>query len=87
MGGVTDFERFSSLLSPLEFSVLKVLWKQDSARVRQIYDKLKSSQKVALSSVAVILDRLFEKGLVNRKVETGRGGLRYVYLQHKMLTK
>ncbi len=72
----TDFE---SLLSPLEGDVLKVLWPDRRMRVRHIYEKLKPSRDVALSSVAVILDRLFEKGVVDREIETGRGGIRYVY--------
>lgn len=73
---VTDF---SSLLSPLEADVLKVLWPNKSMRVRDIHTKLRPKRKVALSSVAVILDRLHSKGVVARKVETGRGGVRYIY--------
>lgn len=71
---VTDFD---SLLSPLEQDVLRVLWPKKELRVREIHAKLKS--KVALSSVAVILDRLFDKGIVTRKIETARGGARYIY--------
>lgn len=68
---------FKSLLSPLEKDVLQVLWPSRQLRVREIHGKLK--RKVALSSVAVILDRLHSKGVVTREVETGRGGVRYVY--------
>ena len=71
---VADFE---SLLSPLENDVLRVLWPDRKMRVREIHGKLK--QKVALSSVAVILDRLHDRGIVARKVETARGGVRYLY--------
>ena len=72
----TDFE---SVLSPLEQDVLKVLWPDRMLKVRNIYEKLRPGRKVALSSVAVILDRLFQKGIVDRKIETGRGGVRYLY--------
>ena len=68
---------FDSLLSPLEKDVLLVLWPDRKMRVREIHGKLK--KKVALSSVAVILDRLHDKGVVSRKVETARGGVRYLY--------
>lgn len=68
---------FNSLLSPLEGDVLKVLWPDKQLRVREIHEKLKS--KVALSSVAVICDRLHDQGIVGRKIETARGGVRYVY--------
>ena len=73
---VTNFE---SVLSPLENDALKVLWPNKSMRVRDIYNKLKGNRRVALSSVAVILDRLHEHSVVTRIAETGRGGVRYVY--------
>jgi len=71
--------RFDELLSPLEADVLRVLWPDKQLKVRQIYDALKHKRKVALSSVAVILDRLHEKNIVSRNVETARGGMRYIY--------
>ena len=68
---------FGEVLSPLERNVLQVLWPNKELRVREIHSKLKS--KVAISSVAVICDRLNNKGIVARKVETARGGARYIY--------
>ena len=70
---------FEAVLSPLENDVLKVLWPDRSMRVRDIYGRLKNRRKVALSSVAVILDRLHDKNVVTRTSETGRGGVRYIY--------
>ncbi len=72
-------------LSPLEQEVLTVLLNKKKARVRDIFSVLKTKKKVALPSIAVMLDRLFEKGLVERRVEQARGGLRYVYCPSKML--
>ncbi len=77
---VTDF---GALLSPLEQDILKQLWPSKKLRVRQIYDILKSSRKLALSSVAVLLDRLHDKGIVGREIESARGGLRYIYFSNK----
>lgn len=68
-----------AVLSPLENDVIKILWKRDSMRVREIYSILRRRRKVALTSVAVILDRLYEKKLVTRKIATGRGGEHYIY--------
>lgn len=65
--------------SSLEQDVLTILWKKPSMRVRDIYNVLKNKRKVALSSVAVILDRLHKRGIVTRTVEKARGGVRYVY--------
>jgi len=70
---------FDAMLSPLEQDILKVIWPDRKLRVRQIYDKLKGQRKLALSSVAVLLDRLHDRGVVKRNVETGRGGVRYIY--------
>lgn len=68
------------LLSPLESDILKILWNEKEVRVRDVYDKLKNKRKVALTSVAVILDRLYKKKLVIRSVQVGRGGHHYIYL-------
>ena len=80
----TDMKRIDSkknidVLSPLESDVLNELWPDKNLRVRDIYQRLRKERKVALTSVAVILDRLFEKGVVDRRIESARGGLRYVY--------
>ena len=76
----TDFD---SVLSPLESDVLSLLWPNRKLKVRNIYESLKPTRKVALSSVAVILDRLYQKGIVDRQIETGRGGVRYIYFPLK----
>ena len=68
------------VLSPLEADVISILWKKENGmRVRDIYSILKSKRQVALTSVAVILDRLHEKKLVKRSIERGRGGEHYIY--------
>lgn len=71
------------VLSPLEGDVLNVLWPDRQMRVRDIYRLLRKERKVALTSIAVILDRLFGKGVVDRKIEPARGGLRYMYFPKK----
>ena len=67
------------VLSPLERDILCIIWPNKSLRVRQIYEKLKCKRKLALSSVAVLLDRLHARGVVSRKIEKAQGGTRYVY--------
>lgn len=68
-----------SFVSEIESEILEVLWGSGKADSRLIHEKLKASEGVAHSTVAVYLDRLHSKGLVERKVETGRGGLHYIY--------
>lgn len=66
-------------LSPLESQILKVLWSRKKSRVRDIYTIVRKRRKVALTSVAVLLDRLHKKGLVKRDIGSGRGGFYYTY--------
>lgn len=68
-----------TLLSPLEADVLEILWKKKDIRVRELHNILKKKRKVALTSIAVILDRLYKKRLVKRTAEPGRGGHHYIY--------
>ena len=82
-------------VGPLEKAILEVLWKKKHAKVREIYDILKNNNKIAHTSVAVLLDRLHEQKLVTREVESCRGGYRYIYcpvskkedFQKQMLSK
>lgn len=80
-------------LGQLEQEIMNVLWQEKQARVREIYDKVKKKTKIAHTSVAVLLDRMHEKKVVSRRIETCKGGYRYIYcpvsdkeeLQHAML--
>ncbi len=66
-------------LSPLESKVLAKLNELGGGGTRDIYFGLKDKKKFALTSVAVILNRLYEKGLVERKMKSCRGGIKYLY--------
>ncbi len=68
-----------AFLGPLESKVLNALWKKESAKVRDLHLILKKDNKVALTSVAVMLDRLHKKRLVKRKALPGKGGYHYIY--------
>jgi len=74
-----DKKGMQSFLGPLETDVLLALWKLEKARTREVYSLLKNRRKVALTSVAVMLDRLHQKGIVVRTIEDGRGGGHYIY--------
>lgn len=67
-------------LSPLEEDVLKILWGGGKElRVRDVYAKTRKNRRTALTSVAVILDRLHKKKLVTRRTAPGLGGYHYFY--------
>ena len=70
-----------AFLGPLEASVMEVVWgsKRTPVTVREIYEVLKKTKNIAYTTVMSTMDRLFEKHLLDRKIEKGRGGLYYVY--------
>ncbi|PIN81882.1 hypothetical protein COV11_00820 [Candidatus Woesearchaeota archaeon CG10_big_fil_rev_8_21_14_0_10_30_7] len=70
-------EIFNSL-SPLEAQIIKALKMGKKYRVKDIYTLVKN--KASKSSFSVLLDRLYKKGLVDRSVETAKGGVRFVYV-------
>ncbi len=74
-----DKKGMKSLMSPLETDTLLMLWRLKKARVREIHNRLKKSRRVALTSIAVSLDRLHQRGIVSRTVEKGLGGGHYIY--------
>ncbi len=70
-------------VSPLEAKVLEVLLPGEKMKVREVHQTLSKKQKVPFTSIAVILDRLYVKKLVDRNMETCRGGTRYIYFLKK----
>lgn len=68
------------MIGSLESEVLLSLRRLGEAPARDVRENLKSQgTRVAYTTVATILSRLYDKGLVRRRRETCRGGERYVY--------
>ncbi|MDE1855439.1 MAG: BlaI/MecI/CopY family transcriptional regulator [Candidatus Micrarchaeota archaeon] len=73
-------KQIETFLSPLEDAVLNELFSGKELTTREIFRLLnKKKKEAALTSIAVSLDRLHSSGLVSRRIETCRGGLRYLY--------
>ena len=79
MKNIAITQEIKSALSPLESDVLFILKDNKDYLVREVYQIIKKKRKVAPSSISVILDRLYEKGLVKRTPQTCRGGMRFIY--------
>jgi predicted transcriptional regulator len=61
-------QRFAeSALGHLEIAVLEILWVLGESNVHQVVNKLK--RPLAYTTVMTTLDRLFKKGLLNRRKE------------------
>jgi predicted transcriptional regulator len=68
------------VLGSLETEVLSSLRDLEEGPARDVREALaKRGVRVAYTTVATILSRLYDKGLVRRRRETCRGGERYVY--------
>ena len=76
-----DQEKLGTLLGPLESKVMKTVWSmpREKMTVREVYGKMREEEKVAYTTVMSTMDTLHKKGLLERKIAKGRGGLLYVY--------
>lgn len=59
----------------LEYAVLAEIWKLGSASVRQIYERLGIPERLVYTTIAKVVDRLRDKGLIQRH----RKGQAYIY--------
>ena len=56
-------------LSELEQEVMNIVWQLENCSVRDVLNKLNRTKKLAYTTVSTILQRLYGKGLVKRKVD------------------
>lgn len=66
-------------LSPTESAIIGLMQVGERYGTRDIYNQLKGQIKVSRSSVPVLMDRLFQLGLLKRETVQGRGGIRFLY--------
>ena len=57
---------FQKTLSPLEQEIMTIVWELKKCSVRDVMEQLNREKKLAYPTVATLLQRLFEKGLVQR---------------------
>ncbi len=65
----------SGSLGSLEKKVMDIVWECGRCSGRQIEEKLRKKRKIAYTTVATILQRLYAKGLVERSEK----GIAYIY--------
>jgi len=75
-----DGKKLETILGPLEADVLNTVYEMKKpVKVREVYEKMKKERKIAYTTVMSTMNTLFEKGLLDRRVVGGKGGLLYVY--------
>ena len=74
-------KKLEAFLGPLEASIIQTIWcsKKRPITVREVLEVLKKKKTIAYTTVMNTMDRLYEKGLLDRKIEKGKGGVFYVY--------
>jgi BlaI family transcriptional regulator, penicillinase repressor len=56
----------NSTLTPQELAIMKVVWKLDSATVRDVYEHLRVRRAIAYTTVMTMMKILEEKGYLKR---------------------
>ena len=71
-------KKLTKVLGDLEADIMEALWKLQLGSVKEIHGEVSQRRKVAITTIATVLDRLFEKGLVERELKKNKG-LHYDY--------
>lgn len=53
----------------LERAVLGLLWEHGPSTARELFDEIRDSRDIVYTTVAKVLDRLLDKGMVRRRKE------------------
>jgi len=68
-------------LSRAEYDILRTLWKKGHLSVREVHDQLQETYGWAYTTTKTMMDRLVEKGLLNRESFHG------IYLYKPLITR
>lgn len=58
----------SASLGSLEEEIMQIIWKENNASVRCIFDILKKRRELAYTTVMTIMSRLHTKGILHRRL-------------------
>lgn len=56
------------ILSDLESEIMEIVWKMGNVSVRDVLLEMKKKKKIAYTTVMTVMSRLFEKGVLKRKL-------------------
>lgn len=73
-------KQLEAFLGPLEAAIIETIWntKKRPITVREVLEQLKKKKPVAYTTVMNTMDRLYEKGILDRQIQKGKGGT-YLY--------
>jgi BlaI family penicillinase repressor len=56
-------------LTPQELAIMKLIWRRRTATVREVYEELRESRRVAYTTVMTMMNILTTKGYLKREKE------------------
>ncbi len=75
-----DEKGIEKVLGPLESQIMHIMWEERISAARDVYEIMKKKDKnTRRSTISIMMNRLCERGLLERRPDTGRGGERFVY--------
>jgi predicted transcriptional regulator len=76
-----DGDQLDGFLGPLGAEILENVWAADGepVTVRKVYEELRRKTKIAYTTVMSTMDRLYDKGVLDRQIRRGKGGEFFVY--------
>ena len=60
----------------LELQVMDILWQKKKSPISEIFKEINNNRNIAYTTVATVLQRLYDKGLVDRNEESNH----YIYI-------
>ena len=58
------------MLTPLELDIMKAVWRHAPINVRGVQEAIRPARKLAYTTVMTIMDRLYHKGFLTRKLKS-----------------
>lgn len=75
-----DEKGIEKVLGPLESQIMQIMWDEEISVARDVYEIMRKKDKnTRRSTISIMMNRLCERGLLERRPETGKGGERFIY--------
>lgn len=58
------------MLTALELDIMKAVWRRPPITVRGVQEAIRPSRQLAYTTVLTVMDRLHQKGVLSRKLES-----------------
>jgi predicted transcriptional regulator len=65
----------TSSLGDLQLAIMRILWERSEASVADVHEALRRERRLALTTIATMLRKMEEKGVVDHRVE----GRQFIY--------